>query len=418
MLTVLFCLALSSSAHMFLNSPMRFTNENNSPLNGPTVGLSGSNYPCKLGKSDDPNTVYAFAHRTSMALGSAQVLEVMGQATHGGGSCQLSISKDLQPTSASIFKVIHTIQGGCPARNTAGNMGGDANAIDPFHYNYTIPAGLEPGDYTFSWSWVNAVGNREFYQACSPISLTAGPASKRDLAVRDSSAFDALPNLLVANVPESPCSTIESTNPKFPEPGSSVETNDETSPVGFPFKDFVVAAGHDISECYAPFGGSKATVPSAASSVVSSSTPAAVLSIVPISFATMGTSLVAAPTASSVSPVIVVSPSTSAAAMPTYSASNLSSSLTYSLVPTANPSSAAPAASTIAPNSGICPGASQSCPTVGGVICIGNTQFGICNTNYCAVPQLLAAGTICSAGAITKRGLRPKYDKGAKVWVG
>jgi hypothetical protein len=55
-------------------------------------------------------------------LGSIQLLEFIGIAVHGGGSCQVSITYDLQLTNLSVFKVIHSIEGGFPAKNTSGNL--------------------------------------------------------------------------------------------------------------------------------------------------------------------------------------------------------------------------------------------------------------------------------------------------------
>lgn len=68
--------------------------------------------------------------------------------------------------------------------------------------------------------------------------------------------------------------------------------------------------------------------------------------------------------------------------------------------------SAPPAAATNATPSGIAPPANCTVPCNGQpdgtVLCVGATQFGICNFG-CAVAQMLAAGTTCSNGAITKR---------------
>lgn len=41
----------------------------------------------------------------------------------------------------------------------------------------------------------------------------------------------------------------------------------------------------------------------------------------------------------------------------------------------------------------------------GAVLCMNSTHFGICNFGF-AVPLVLAAGTICSNGTITRRSLR------------
>jgi hypothetical protein len=43
------------------------------------------------------------------------------------------------------------------------------------------------------------------------------------------------------------------------------------------------------------------------------------------------------------------------------------------------------------------------CPNPGAVVCVGSSQFGLCNINNCAVPQQLAEGTHCTDGEIRKR---------------
>lgn len=63
-----------------------------------------------------------------MPLGSTQQLAFIGSAVHGGGSCQVSITYDQNPTASSTFKVIHSIEGGCPAKNETGNF--PANTAD------------------------------------------------------------------------------------------------------------------------------------------------------------------------------------------------------------------------------------------------------------------------------------------------
>lgn len=151
--------AASANAHMFLATPVRFSTP--AATNGPILA---ANFPCQ-------STGGSYAgETTSMALGSDQPLAFEGQSVHGGGSCQVSITYDTAPDASSTWKVIKSIEGGCPARNTAGNLGSDtsATAPDPFTYNFTIPDDIPTGKATLAWTWLNNVGNREFYSAYIP----------------------------------------------------------------------------------------------------------------------------------------------------------------------------------------------------------------------------------------------------------
>ena len=145
-----------ANAHMLMKSPVPFESQNGN--NGP-LDPSGSNFPCK---STGPAT-YANGEVNKYPQGSKQTLSTIGQAVHGGGSCQISITYDEAPDKNSVWKVIHSIEGGCPARNTPGNAGGDASAVAPDTYDFTVPEDLPTGKGVVAWTWINRVGNREFY---------------------------------------------------------------------------------------------------------------------------------------------------------------------------------------------------------------------------------------------------------------
>jgi len=162
--TILFCLA-SVNAHMIMLSPTPYgmSTLDNSPLNA-----TGSDFPCK-----QRSGVYdAEGASNIMVIGEPQTLSFMGSAVHGGGSCQVSLTTDLQPTQNSRWMVIHSIQGGCPS-NVTGNLDGDASSLGAAVFQYTIPSGISLGQYTIAWSWVNKVGNREFYMNCGPATIVA-----------------------------------------------------------------------------------------------------------------------------------------------------------------------------------------------------------------------------------------------------
>lgn len=201
-------LAGVAQAHMLLRVPAPYTSP--SLENGP-LKADGSNFPCQ-------STGGAFTGTaTKMEKGSTQKMGFTGQAVHSGGSCQISVTYDAQPNKQSAFKVIHSIQGGCPARGVTGNAGGSATAAAPDEYEFEIPADIPNGKATLAWSWMNKGGNREFYMNCAPIEITGAEGTQAALA--------ALPDMLVANiVPNAGCTTTEGIDIEYPNPGNSVET--------------------------------------------------------------------------------------------------------------------------------------------------------------------------------------------------
>lgn len=137
-----------------------------------------------------------------------------GTVVHGGGSCQISVTTDLNPTPNSVWKVIKSIHGGCPHRTHAGNL----DPADPLYqlpdgYDVQIPD-LPVGSYTLAWSWFNKVGNREMYMNCAPIEITGGAGTVDP---------NSLPDMFIANIPQTTCKTPDNTDLVFPNPGSNLE---------------------------------------------------------------------------------------------------------------------------------------------------------------------------------------------------
>jgi len=66
-------------------------------------------------------------------------------APHGGGSCQFSLSYD----NGVTFKVIHSIEGGCPLDAVMNK------------YSVKIPESAPAAERAlFAWTWFNRIGNR------------------------------------------------------------------------------------------------------------------------------------------------------------------------------------------------------------------------------------------------------------------
>ncbi|XEV06361.1 hypothetical protein FSHL1_011648 [Fusarium sambucinum] len=194
-------LASYASAHMLMANPKPYGGPNNSPLKD-----NGSDFPCKGAVNDGAST-------NSYKAGSTQQLSFIGSAVHGGGSCQVSLTTDKNPTKDSVWKVIHSIEGGCPAKNQAGNYPENANAENPDKYDFKIPEELAAGDYVLAWTWFNHVGNREMYMNCAAVNIEGQGGSAGYL--------DSLPDMFVANIGNN-CETQPNSDLKFPNPGNSV----------------------------------------------------------------------------------------------------------------------------------------------------------------------------------------------------
>ncbi|KAL8958176.1 MAG: hypothetical protein Q9193_004717, partial [Seirophora villosa] len=207
----------TASAHIIMESPVPYGKPDSNPLLA-----DGSDFPCK----QRPD-VYKVVKQNIMPIGQPQTLSFIGQATHGGGSCQISLTTDKEPTKDSVWKVIESIEGGCPS-TAPGNLGDDPTGRGTDQFSFSIPPMIAPGDYTLAWTWFNKIGNREMYMNCAPVTVTGGaqqrfkrfthrasaghrrrhtheaaPVSKR------AEAMDSLPNMFVANIGNG-CSTAES----------------------------------------------------------------------------------------------------------------------------------------------------------------------------------------------------------------
>lgn len=245
-------------AHMMMKTPVPYGKStlNNSPLDG-----QGADFPCKQRAG-----VYdAEGASNVVAIGEPQTLSFIGGATHGGGSCQVSLTTDLQPTKDSKWMVIKSIIGGCPS-NATGNLNGDPASTDASTFQFTVPQGIAPGDYTMAWTWFNHIGNREMYMNCAPMTVTGAKKKRYAPAPKVSKRQSSFPDMYVANIDGTVCQVPESVDIVFPNPGSDVQTAGSG-----PFVSASCDLGHgSVAAAQQPTGS-----PSAASgsSSVASSTP-------------------------------------------------------------------------------------------------------------------------------------------------
>ncbi|EAW24334.1 lytic polysaccharide monooxygenase AA11 family protein [Aspergillus fischeri NRRL 181] len=385
--------ASTVEAHMKMRQPTPYSD---SSLNNSPLAADGSDFPCKL----RDNAFVAPSQETIAQIGEVMPLTFTGSATHGGGSCQVSLTTDLKPSKDSKWMVIKSIEGGCPA-NVDGNMSGGADVPDPFEFNYTIPAGIEPGKYTLAWTWFNRIGNREMYMNCAPITVTGG-SSKRDAApvaekVEVEKRSANFPAMFVANI--NGCTTKEGVDIRFPNPGDVVEYDGNPSnlqPAG--------QAACSGTPAWTVSGGSGS--PSTPST--SSSTPAGTGAGVSVSVgATVGATPTAEPEPSSDDPA--ESAGAPGIFAPT-SATVVPAKPTESAAPTSSSSGGGSESGSSSSSSGALTG---SCSTEGLWNCIDGSSFQRCANGQWTTAQQMAAGTQCTVGqnanfAISATALKPR----------
>jgi hypothetical protein len=247
--SIIGALASVATAHIKMSAPVPYgaSSLNNSPLDP-----SGSDFPCK----QRPGVYEVEGATNTYSLGSTgNNLAFIGSAVHGGGSCQVSITYDAKPDKNSVWKVIKSIEGGCPAQDTPGNLGDNAALEVPYKYDFDIPSDIPAGSGTIAWTWFNKVGNREMYMNCAPVTLEGSGGSQ--------SAFEALPDMFVANIGTG-CGTEEGTDVQFPNAGSNVEQrNGATTAFGAPTGSCQAAGGN----------GGNAPAPTAAPAPTSAPAP-------------------------------------------------------------------------------------------------------------------------------------------------
>lgn len=384
----LLALASSATAHMILEYPVPFgkSSLNSSPL-------APGDYPCK-----QRSGVYDITEMNQWNAGETKTISFIGSAVHGGGSCQFSLTTDPEPSESSQWKVIHSVVGGCPS-NVSANLEPNPDGHGAATFPVSMPKDIPDGQYTFAWTWLNKIGNREFYMNCAPVQVGSGSkASTASVA----QALSSLPDMFVANLPDTSCSTTEGEDFNYPNPGQSiVEGNgaslgDTVNGAGCASMTKMGAGNGQIGTPTEPTGApsppagtypaetsAAATVPSYGTPVESAipSNPGGVFA--PGASAAPEEPSNAYPTAAQPT---AAQPTSPAAAQPT------AAQPTYGKDPNNSNNGNTPST----PSSD---GQCTPCTNDGAVVCIGSNQFGLCNRG-CAVAQDLAAGMSCSAGVV------------------
>ncbi|KAK1982105.1 endoglucanase [Colletotrichum cereale] len=207
-------LASRTFGHVVLESPKPFKFGADGPTN--PISSTGDDFPCKIPAGA---TYEIDGSPTSIAIGETFEATFKGQAVHAGGSCQFALSADAKPTKDSKWMVIHSIEGGCPARNQKGNL----ESPNKDKYPFKIPNSITPGDYVFAWIWLARVGGQpEYYMNCAPVTVTGMKTKKKreNFANRRKSLAkrEEFPDLFMANIGEvsGGCTTGEALNAQIP----------------------------------------------------------------------------------------------------------------------------------------------------------------------------------------------------------
>ncbi|KAI1001801.1 hypothetical protein K3495_g6402 [Podosphaera aphanis] len=221
----------TTQAHMELSWPPPFRSKYNSHAVQGKVDYSmttplkagGADFPCKGYHVDMDDPSGGGAPVVTWSPGSAYNFTVVGGAPHNGGSCQAALSYD----KGKKFTVIHSFMGDCPLMTT-----GD--------FKFTVPPDAKAGPAIFAWSWLNQVGNREYYMNCASVNIAGSPSeesvnisgspseesvnisgSPSEESVDAQVPFSERPDLFVANLGNG-CTTVEGKDTIYPHPGPDV----------------------------------------------------------------------------------------------------------------------------------------------------------------------------------------------------
>ncbi|KAK4228296.1 hypothetical protein QBC38DRAFT_158449 [Podospora fimiseda] len=358
-----------ATAHMEIKEPAPFRsrfNPNSNPAsidytNTAPLDPSGANFPCK-GYHSDLGTA-AGKSVASYAPGSSYQFTVDGQAPHGGGSCQVSLSYD----GGKTFTVIQSIIGGCPLSST---------------YPFTIPSDAPEGEAIWAWTWSNKIGNREQYMNCAAVTISKGAKKRNEPVKRASVGFSSRPALFVANLKTTTCEVAEGTDVVFPNPGPDILTNggNQQPPSGNCGASGPGGGNGGGNTSPAPSTSAQAPV------VTPTPTPSKPVSLPGGVFITVPGSA-----SSSSAPAPVETPVESPVVQPT--------TLIVSTRPAATSTQAAvPAPSQGAGNGGAGYVPGTACASEGAWNCIGGSSFQRCASGVWSATISMAAGTKCTAG--------------------
>jgi hypothetical protein len=141
------------------------------PLNG-GAGCPPKPFPCGGYPIDSQVTTVLKAgevFNVSFWHPDQNVTNVPSEERHNGGLCEFALSYD----GGKSYTVIATYHKTCP----------DIFFTWPVKIPQHAPSCYTRGQCIFSWTWINAIGNREFYQNCVDVRIE-GDATE-PLPIRD-----------------------------------------------------------------------------------------------------------------------------------------------------------------------------------------------------------------------------------------
>ena len=351
---------------------------NLNPLQG-----DGSNFPCHGVAPEAPVATYL--------PGTSQSLKIKGSAVHGGGSGQMVITYDTNPSKKTVFRVMTSYMGDHPIK-AAGNLSPAdrdpkslKSELELWKLNplsFTVPKGLPKGKAVVAWTWFNRIGNREMYMHCATVIIGGEETSTR--------AFDALPGMFKANIGGGCLVPEQVTAIDFKNPGPEVFGKGITPvPCGEPS-----TAGSGTGGLAPPRAGNAEQ--KVESSVGGSITPTKTGTSSPPkpTEVTAGGEDGVSTTYVTFTPIVTVAPS----AIPSSNV-HLQTSLPSVPLPTTL------AASAIPPQ-GTGTATVEACTPEGQITCGENRTWYMCGSGRKQFMGSLAAGTTCTEGKIAKRGIR------------
>ena len=340
----------------------------------------GSNFPCHGVAPEAPVATYL--------PGTSQSLKLKGSAVHGGGSGQMVITYDTNPSKNTVFRVMTSYMGDHPIK-AAGNLGptdrdpqGQKSELELWKLNplsFTVPKGLPKGKAVVAWTWFNHIGNREMYMQCATVIIGGEETSVK--------AFEALPGMFKANIGGGCIVSDQITAIDFKHPGPEVFGRGITPvPCGEPSITGSGAGGSAVPG--AGYSGEKVE-PSVGGAVTPTKTSSS--SLPPPTEANTGDDGV-------LTTYVTVTPSPTPSkevhiqtSIPSAPTTLITSAIPYNAPHKASAKTA------------------DACTTEGEITCGENRTWYMCGSGRKQFMGSLAAGTICTAGKIAKRGIRGYY---------